>query len=156
MPGFVDPPPWDEERKMWMKIRAAAPEWPMFLTAFGVCLLMFLQLRIAAEFKDAVEDARWRSCRPVPRGVFILAAVIQLVLVFALDSRLWVVLALAWSYLALLATFGTTAMAATAIGFAIPVMASLGVVLALAAIQAARSLARKSKPSPRSGRSRSI
>jgi 4-hydroxybenzoate polyprenyltransferase len=104
---------------MWMKIRAAAPEWPMFLTAFGVCLLMFLQLRIAAEFKDAVEDARWRSCRPVPRGVFILAAVIQLVLVFALDSRLWVV-------------------------------------LALAAIQAARSLARKSKPSPRSGRSRSI
>src|SRR5690606_961135 len=29
------------------------PEAPMFLTAFVVCLLMFLQLRIADEFKDA-------------------------------------------------------------------------------------------------------
>jgi len=89
VPGFDEPSPWDEERKMGIKIRAAAPEWPMFLTAFGVCLLMFLQLRIADEFKDAAEDARWRPCRPVPRGlvslkelrgVFILAALIQLVL----------------------------------------------------------------------------
>ena len=218
----------------------------MFLTAFGVCLLMFLQLRIADEFKDAAEDARWRPYRPVPRGlvtlkelrvVFILAALVQLVLVFALDSRLWLVLAIAWSYLALmsveffrrdwlkkrpviyllthmgimplvdffgtacewlprgssapadlgwflaasffngivievgrklrqpadeeegvetysrlwgksggaavwmlalLATFGTAAMAATAIHFAIPVIVALGVVLALAGVQAAR------------------
>lgn len=225
---------------------APAPEWPMFLTAFGVCLLMFLQLRIADEFKDAAEDARWRPYRPVPRGlvslkelrgVFILAALIQLALVFALDPRLWIVLAIAWGYLALmsveffrrdwlkrrpliyllshmgimplvdffgtacewlprgsaapgglgwflaasffngivieigrklrqpaaeeagvetysrlwgksggaavwllalLTTFGTAAMAAAAIGFALPVMLVLGVVLALAAIQAQR------------------
>ena len=90
---------------------APMPGWQMFVTAFGVCLLMFLQLRIADEFKDAAEDARWRPYRPVPRGlvtlgelrvVFILAALIQTALVLALDLRLMVVLAIAWSYLALM------------------------------------------------------
>ncbi len=90
---------------------AAAPSWQMFVTAFGVCLLMFLQLRIADEFKDAAEDARWRPYRPVPRGlvllpelrwVFILAALVQTALVMALDVRLLVVLGIAWSYLALM------------------------------------------------------
>ena len=90
---------------------APAPEWPMFLTAFGVCLLMFLQLRIADEFKDADDDARWRPYRPVPRGlvklqelrvIFILGAVIQTGLVLALDVRLLWVLVIAWSYLALM------------------------------------------------------
>ncbi len=90
---------------------APAPEWPMFLTAFGVCLLMFLQLRIADEFKDAAEDARWRPYRPVPRGlvtlpelrvVFILGALVQTGLVLALDVRLLWVLGIAWSYLALM------------------------------------------------------
>jgi 4-hydroxybenzoate polyprenyltransferase len=83
----------------------------MFLTAFAVCLLMFLQLRIADEFKDAAEDARWRPYRPVPRGlvslkelriVFILAAIIQTALVLILDPRLMLVLAIAWTYLALM------------------------------------------------------
>ena len=90
---------------------APAPEWPMFLTAFGVCLVMFLQLRIADEFKDAADDARWRPYRPVPRGlvklrelrvIFILGAVIQTGLVLALDVRLLWVLVIAWSYLALM------------------------------------------------------
>ena len=90
---------------------APAPGWAAWLTAFGVCLLMFLQLRIADEFKDKDEDARWRPYRPVPRGlvtlpelrlVFIGAAVLQLALVLALDMRLLFVLAVAWSYLALM------------------------------------------------------
>ena len=90
---------------------AALPGWQMFLTAFGVCLLMFLQLRIADEFKDAEEDARWRPYRPVPRGLvklgelrllFVLAALVQTGLVLALDVRLMIVLAIAWSYLALM------------------------------------------------------
>ncbi|MEO5912972.1 MAG: UbiA family prenyltransferase [Luteolibacter sp.] len=90
---------------------APAPGWQMYVTAFGVCLLMFLQLRIADEFKDAGEDARWRPYRPVPRGlvtlkelrmVFILAAILQTALVLALDVRLMIVLAIAWSYLALM------------------------------------------------------
>ncbi len=90
---------------------AAVPGWQMFFTAFGVCLLMFLQLRIADEFKDAEEDARWRPYRPVPRGLvtlgelrmlFVLVAVVQTGLVLALDVRLMIVLGIAWSYLALM------------------------------------------------------
>ncbi len=90
---------------------APVPDGTMFLTAFGVCLLMFLQLRIADEFKDAEEDARWRPYRPVPRGLvtlgelrvlFILAALVQTGLVLALDVRLMIVLGIAWSYLALM------------------------------------------------------
>lgn len=90
---------------------APAPGWQMFLTAFGVCLLMFLQLRIADEFKDAEEDARWRPYRPVPRGLvslkelrvlFVIAAIVQTLLVVALEARLMWVLAIAWSYLALM------------------------------------------------------
>jgi len=93
-------------------LRDAPPPDPrMFLTAFGVCLLMFLQLRIADEFKDAEEDARWRSYRPVPRGLvklselrvlFIIAALIQSALVWALDPRLFIVLGIAWAYLGLM------------------------------------------------------
>ena len=87
------------------------PTFQQFGTAFGVCLLMFLQLRIADEFKDAEEDARWRPYRAVPRGlvslkalriVFILAAIIQTTLVLLLDPRLMIVLAIAWTYLALM------------------------------------------------------
>jgi len=72
---------------------------------------MFLQLRIADEFKDAEEDAKWRPYRPVPRGlvslkelrlVFILAAIIQTLLVLLLDPRLMIVLGIAWTYLALM------------------------------------------------------
>ena len=90
---------------------APAPSWQMFLTAFGVCLLMFLQLRIADEFKDAEDDARWRPYRPVPRGLvtlgelrvlFLLAALVQTGLVLVLEVRLMMVLAVAWSYLALM------------------------------------------------------
>jgi len=90
---------------------APAPSAGMFLTAFAVCLLMFLQLRIADEFKDAGEDAKWRPYRPVPRGlvslrelrtVFILAAIIQTALVLLLDPRLIFVLGIAWTYLALM------------------------------------------------------
>lgn len=90
---------------------APVPGWQMVFTAFGVCLLMFLQLRIADEFKDAGEDARWRPYRPVPRGLvtlselrslFIMAALVQVGLVLALDVRLLAVLAIAWTYLALM------------------------------------------------------
>lgn len=90
---------------------APVPGLQMFLTAFGVCLLMFLQLRIADEFKDAEEDARFRPYRAVPRGlvtlselriVFILCAIAQTAMVLALDPRLMLVLAIAWAYLGLM------------------------------------------------------
>jgi 4-hydroxybenzoate polyprenyltransferase len=90
---------------------APVPTAGMFLTAFVVCLLMFLQLRIADEFKDAGEDARWRPYRPVPRGlvslkelrvVFIACAVIQVAMVMGLEPRLILVLGIAWIYFALM------------------------------------------------------
>lgn len=40
--------------------------------AFGTAFLFFLQLRIADEFKDFAEDARFRPYRPVPRGLVTL------------------------------------------------------------------------------------
>lgn len=92
-------------------LRGGLPHWPAYVVAFGVCLLFFLQLRIADEFKDAEEDARWRPYRPVPRGlvklrelgwVFVMAAVVQFGLSLAYDLRLGWVLAIGWAYLALM------------------------------------------------------
>lgn len=81
------------------------------LVAFVTALLFFLQLRIADEFKDAEDDARWRPYRPVPRGLVTLrelgwigfgAAVIQLLgsLWLLPLQALWLVVA--WIYLALM------------------------------------------------------
>jgi hypothetical protein len=48
------------------------PRWESYVVAFLVSLGSFLLLRIADEFKDAEEDARWRPYRPVPRGLVTL------------------------------------------------------------------------------------
>ena len=42
------------------------------VVAFTTSLLFFLQLRIADEFKDCEDDARFRPYRPVPRGLVTL------------------------------------------------------------------------------------
>jgi 4-hydroxybenzoate polyprenyltransferase len=81
------------------------------LVAFGTAFLFFLQLRIADEFKDAEEDARYRPYRPVPRGLVTLrelgalgalAGGVQLFLGLALSTTLVLLLAGAWVYLALM------------------------------------------------------
>jgi 4-hydroxybenzoate polyprenyltransferase len=81
------------------------------VVAFVGALLFFLQLRIADEFKDAEEDARYRPYRAVPRGlvtlrelavVFGLAAVVQFVLTILLRPALVVWLFVVWTYLALM------------------------------------------------------
>ena len=81
------------------------------VVAFVTAFLFFLQLRIADEFKDAEDDARWRPYRPVPRGLVKLselgwigafAAAIQLTGSLLLDVRLGGWLLVAWSYLALM------------------------------------------------------
>ena len=88
----------------WPDSRAVA-------VAFVTCLTFFLQLRIADEFKDAPDDARYRPYRPLPRGlvtrrelavVFALALVLQLIVTFALSTRLLLLLFVAWAYLALM------------------------------------------------------
>ena len=88
--------------------------WPSSLSvlvAFGSCLIFFLQLRIADEFKDHDEDTRYRPYRPVPRGLvtlrelgglFVLGAVVQVGLALWLDARLLVLLFIVWTYQALM------------------------------------------------------
>jgi 4-hydroxybenzoate polyprenyltransferase len=43
-----------------------------FALGFTLAMLAFLELRILDEFKDAGDDARYRSYRPVPRGLVSL------------------------------------------------------------------------------------
>src|SRR5574341_370870 len=67
------------------------------IVAFVTALLFFLQLRIADEFKDAEDDARYRPYRPVPSGlvtlgelerVAVAAAAVQLALAVWIDPLL--------------------------------------------------------------------
>ena len=88
--------------------------WPgmgTFLVAAAVALLLFLQLRLADEFKDAEEDRRWRPHRPVPRGLVglgtlgagaLVAALLQAGLAAALAPVLLAVLAAVWLWMALM------------------------------------------------------
>lgn len=81
------------------------------LVAFVTAFLFFLQLRIADEFKDAVDDARWRPYRPVPRGLVTLrelgwigvgAGLIQLAGSLWLRPLQALMLVVAWTWLALM------------------------------------------------------
>ncbi len=90
---------------------AAWPTWPSLLVAFVTCLLFFLGLRIADEFKDFEEDAMYRPYRPVPRGLVTLrelgwvgaaAAAVQLGFAVWLAPALVIVLLIGWAYLALM------------------------------------------------------
>jgi 4-hydroxybenzoate polyprenyltransferase len=91
--------------------RVALPSAASLLVAFVTSLLFFLQLRIADEFKDYEDDARYRPYRPVPRGLVSLralawvgvgAAAIQFALAILLEPSIAWLLAIAWVYLALM------------------------------------------------------
>jgi 4-hydroxybenzoate polyprenyltransferase len=87
------------------------PPSPTYVVAFVTCLLFFLELRIADEFKDFDEDSRFRPYRPVPRGLVKLrelgwvwagAGAIQLALALWLAPWLVLVLLAGWLYLSLM------------------------------------------------------
>ncbi len=87
------------------------PNAMVFLTAFVVLFLFFLQLRIADEFKDQENDARYRPERPVPRGLVrlselkrfaMIAAGIQFAMCSFLNPPLVVLLIAVWAYMALM------------------------------------------------------
>jgi 4-hydroxybenzoate polyprenyltransferase len=89
----------------------ALPSLKAILVAFGTALLFFLQMRIADEFKDADEDARYRPYRPVPRGLITLrelglvavaAGVMQVLLALWLSPALLPFLLVTWAYLGLM------------------------------------------------------
>ncbi|MFA6287690.1 MAG: UbiA family prenyltransferase [Opitutaceae bacterium] len=82
-----------------------------FIVAFVVSLGSFLLLRIADEFKDAEEDARFRPYRPVPRGLVKLSelgwlgvavATGQFVVAAQLGWPLVGLLAVTWVYFGLM------------------------------------------------------
>lgn len=91
--------------------QVALPDAKTFAVAGGSSLLFFLQLRIADEFKDFEEDARFRPYRPVQRGLISLrelgaaawlAAGVQLALALWLSPTLAPLLVLVWAYLLLM------------------------------------------------------
>jgi len=92
-----------------LRTESGWPSWRAALAAFVTCLLFFLQLRLADEFKDFEEDSRFRPYRPVPRGlvtlrelgvVFVIAAAIQLGVALWLAPRMVLLLLVPWIYLA--------------------------------------------------------
>lgn len=87
--------------------KLALPSWPVTLTAFLTCLSFFLLLRIADEFKDFEEDAKYRAYRPVPRGLIklrelgvlaVIVVLIQLGLAILLKPALIFILLIVWAY----------------------------------------------------------
>jgi 4-hydroxybenzoate polyprenyltransferase len=90
---------------------AGLPAVGSLVTAFVTAFILFLQLRIADEFKDFEEDARFRPYRPVPRGLVTLGELRRVALVGGLAQlglALWLAPILAgllvavWVYLALM------------------------------------------------------
>lgn len=90
---------------------AGFPDLAAVLVSFPCCLIGFLHLRLADEFKDIDEDRRWRPYRAVPRGLVTLrelgwlwvgTAAVQVALATALDVRLTAILLATWVYLALM------------------------------------------------------
>lgn len=78
---------------------------------FSVMFLFFLQLRILDEFKDYEEDLKYRSYRPVQRGIVslgelkmlgIATAIIQIALTLLIDTRLMVYVFIVWAYMFLM------------------------------------------------------
>lgn len=92
-------------------LRGGDPAWVSFVVAFAVSLGSFLLLRIADEFKDAEEDARFRPYRPVPRGLVKLrelatigagVAALQFTLAVQIGWPLVGLLGVTWIYFALM------------------------------------------------------
>jgi 4-hydroxybenzoate polyprenyltransferase len=87
------------------------PAWYLVAAGFASSFLMFALLRIADEFKDAGDDARWRPYRPVPRGLVTLRGLafagalcmgLQLAIALAVNVRLVPELFVVWAWFGLM------------------------------------------------------
>ena len=81
------------------------------IVGFVVIFTLFFQLRVADEWKDRVEDALYQSDRPVPRGLVTLSeltwaagigAALQVALVTLYNPSMLILLAVVWTYFALM------------------------------------------------------
>ena len=82
------------------------------IALFIIVFMFFLQLRITDEFKDYEEDLKYRSYRPVQRGVIslktlrkigIVTVIVQIVFAHAINPKIIYYMALVWIYMFLMA-----------------------------------------------------
>lgn len=71
--------------------------WKLLIPMFVVTFLQFLMVRIVDEFKDYEEDCKYRSYRPVPRGLitlkelkilFVICILLQLAITFFATEKI--------------------------------------------------------------------
>ncbi|MBN9543141.1 MAG: UbiA family prenyltransferase [Alphaproteobacteria bacterium] len=87
------------------------PDFNIMAMCFVCVLFIFLQLRIADEFKDFEDDKNFRPYRPVPRGLIslkelfvlgIITCAAQLYITYSLNINLTYLLIAVWVYLGLM------------------------------------------------------
>ena len=85
--------------------------WYKLLPLFIIIFMFFFQLRITDEFKDYEEDLKYRSYRPVQRGIISLKAlgkiglatiIIQIILAHVINPKLIYFMLLVWIYMFLM------------------------------------------------------
>ena len=85
--------------------------WYKLFPLFIIIFMFFFQLRITDEFKDYEEDLKYRSYRPVQRGIISLKAlgkigiatiIIQIILAHVINSKLIYFMLLVWIYMFLM------------------------------------------------------
>jgi 4-hydroxybenzoate polyprenyltransferase len=85
--------------------------WWLLAGGFASSLLFFFQMRVADEWKDAADDAKFRPYRPVPRGLVTLrelalaaaaGGAVQIAIAAAISPRLIPILLGLWAYFALM------------------------------------------------------
>ncbi|MDJ1009656.1 MAG: UbiA family prenyltransferase [Paracoccaceae bacterium] len=80
---------------------------PIYLAGFALALILFFQMRVCDEVKDAEDDAKYRPERPIPRGLVSLrtivllgAATVPVAAATALAAGVLPLLLLTWAWLA--------------------------------------------------------
>ena len=96
---------------MLLRNEYSLPTPTVAVVAFVSCFIFFLLLRIADEFKDFEEDRKYRSYRPVPRGLVTLrelgwlaaiVVLVQLLINWWLNTVLIIPLATTWLFILLM------------------------------------------------------
>ena len=99
------PLPWDKE------IDKVPMIWYKLLPLFIIIFMFFFQLRITDEFKDYEEDLKYRSYRPVQRGIISLKAlrkigiatvIIQIIFAHVINPKIIYYMMLVWIYMFLM------------------------------------------------------
>ena len=97
---------------LWDKEIGKVPMiWYKLLPLFIIIFMFFFQLRITDEFKDYEEDLKYRSYRPVQRGIISLKAlgkigiatvIIQIIFAHVINPKIIYYMMLVWIYMFLM------------------------------------------------------